>query len=69
MPHRGIRRIPQEAPFGGKPRAGLGDNNEEEEDAGEVEGSVTLDRTDNIDDANKARLNITFSGDVCNDDC
>ena len=51
----------------------LGDNNkDEEEDAEEVEATlveacVTLDRADNNDNADNARLNITSSCD--NDEC
>ena len=52
----------------------LGNNNNEEE---EVErrwrlhlvGRVTLDKTDNNNNADNARINITFSCDVCNDEC
>ena len=45
----------------------LGDNNKEEEKAEEVEARVMLDRADNNDNADNARLNITFSSD--NDEC
>ena len=50
----------------------LGDNNNEEENAEVVEAimvetRVTLDRADNNDNADNARLNIIFSCD--NDEC
>ena len=50
----------------------LGDNNNEEENAGVVEAimvetRVTLDRADNNDNADNVRLSITFSCD--NDEC
>ena len=48
----------------------LGENNKEEEvEARLVEGRVTLDRADNNDNADNANLNITFSYDLCNDNC
>ena len=53
----------------------FGDNNKEgEDDAEEVEATlmecrVTLDRANNNDNANNARLNITFSYDLSNDEC
>ena len=34
-----------------------------------VEGRVTLDRADNNDNADNANHNITFSYDLCNDNC
>ena len=45
----------------------LGDKNKEEENAEEVQATLVLDKADNKDNVDNARLNITFSCD--NDEC